>query len=261
MNAQQGKAKKGGGLNRHAIYAIILSLSFCVLSGAMLLFLPFSSPFLGYLITGSVWALSILLLCQVPSILREGRLAQGPFLPLDERGNPQSGNPAVRQFALLAGQQLQGTAYRVLTSEDAARIEWNTGDIRYATILSLNRAQRVYTSIFANVGGSTFIRRDGFETFDATLGVLHASSWHEMSAGKVAVKRYEKVIALTPEGVRVPIDHWLDSSVITRAAKRALAQMGGRERLSTVTRIGIAAGLICGLGGVLGGVVATLLHG
>ena len=165
---------------------------------------------------------------------------------LDPSGRPRSGTPGVQQLAFHFGQQLQGTAYVVLTSADAVRVAWNTGDVRYNSILSQNRVERVYTTVLAEERPGTFLRRDVYEAYDATLGVLHASAWRAMSGGRLRRVERRVDVAVTPRGPEVAVDYWLDTRIVDRAVDAALQAVHGRAKLGAIAK-GAAAMAVVGL--------------
>lgn len=218
-------------------------------------------PSLGWLMTlpkvvaaaGGVYALSL-----VPGAIREDGLAAGPWVALDPAGRPRSGTPGVQQLAIHLGQQLQGTAYVVLTSPDAVRVAWNTGDVRYNSILSTNRVERVYTTVLAEERPGTFLRRDVYEAYDATLGVLHASAWRAMSGGRIRRVERRVDVAVTPRGPEVAVDYWLDTRIVDRAVDAALAAVHGRARLGAIAK-GAAAMAVVGVACALLGIAVAII--
>jgi hypothetical protein len=204
-----------------------------------------------------VWAVVVVMVASVaasltflPALYRETS-ELGDFAPLGADGRPVSGTPQVQQLALGLAAQLAGSPYHVLTSPSAARVEWNTGDIRYQSLLLPHRVQVFYRATLFDVGRPGVISRvDALQKYNSSLGRMQTSS----VGGRVW--RYERRvdIAVTPEGLTKAVDYTLDTRVVDRAVRAACAAVGIRAGMDAQTKVGIIFAVTGGLVGVLMGV-------
>lgn len=197
----------------------------------------------------------------LPGIWREGASGVGPFLPAHPDGRPQQGTPGVQQLAGALQRTFAGSPYAVLTAPDAVRVEWNTGDLRYSSLLTEHRVERVYRTTLTEAGANTFVRLDEYLAYDAATGLLRNAAERTFQSGEIVRFERRVDIALGASGLSVPVDYTLDTRPVKAAVDAAVASVHARVRRSAVTRYAMvwaAIGVVGALAGVLVAVFAVL---
>lgn len=185
-------------------------------------------------------ALGVWMLALLPERSRNFKHINGDqFFPLSPDGFPVCGSEPVQRVAVLLGRQLAGSPFHVLTSPNCLRVEWNTGLIQYRSLLvTQHQLKRLFrTTLF--LSGSTFVRTDQDQEWDASTGLLRLSAGAANSEGRSVRVERRMELSLGPDGVTKSVDYAIDTRLIDRAIKQVMSQTGFKVKGDVATRIGM----------------------
>lgn len=201
-------------------------------------------PVLGLVFAAGAFAMARM----VPQARAEERArAMSGWVPVGEETRQVS--PQVHRLASAINEQLADSPYRVLTAPGGVRVEWNTGDIRYRSLVLPHRVQTVFSTTLMEVAADTFQRADVLQHYDSSLGRITG----DVQGGRVVSLERRIDLAVGAQGVTKPVDYFLNTTNVSNAVKAAMSSNGFKGTWDIQTKggllgagIGVATMLVIG---------------